>query len=159
MLSVKIITVGTLKESYLKDAVAEYSKRLSAYCKLTVVQLKEARLSDSPSEKEIENALDEEARSILAEMSPRAYKIAMCVEGKQMSSEKLAQRLESVSSQTSEVCFVIGSSHGLADRVKSACDMRLSVSELTFPHQLLRVILLEAVYRAFNIIAGTKYHK
>ena len=159
MLSVKIITVGTLKESYLKDAVAEYSKRLSAYCKLTVVQLKEARLSDSPSEKEIENALEEEARSILAEMSPRAYKIAMCVEGKQMSSEKLAQRLESVSSQTSEVCFVIGSSHGLADRVKSACDMRLSVSELTFPHQLLRVILLEAVYRAFNIIAGTKYHK
>ena len=159
MLSVKIITVGTLKESYLKEAVAEYSKRLSAYCKLTVVQLKEARLSDSPSEKEIENALDEEARSILAEMSPRAYKIAMCVEGKQMSSEKLAQRLESVSSQTSEVCFVIGSSHGLADRVKSACDMRLSVSELTFPHQLLRVILLEAVYRAFNIIAGTKYHK
>lgn len=159
MLSVKIITVGTLKESYLKEAVAEYSKRLSAYCKLTVVQLKEARLSDSPSEKEIENALEEEARSILAEMSPRAYKIAMCVEGKQMSSEKLAQRLESVSSQTSEVCFVIGSSHGLADRVKSACDMRLSVSELTFPHQLLRVILLEAVYRAFNIIAGTKYHK
>lgn len=159
MLSVKIITVGTLKESYLKDAVAEYSKRLSAYCKLTVVQLKESRLSDSPSDKEIENALDEEARSILAEMSPRAYKIAMCVEGKQMSSEKLAQRLESVSSQTSEVCFVIGSSHGLADRVKSACDMRLSVSELTFPHQLLRVILLEAVYRAFNIIAGTKYHK
>lgn len=159
MLSVKIITVGTLKESYLKDAVAEYSKRLSAYCKLTVVQLKESRLSDSPSEKEIENALEEEARSILAEMSPRAYKIAMCVEGKQMSSEKLAQRLESVSSQTSEVCFVIGSSHGLADRVKSACDMRLSVSELTFPHQLLRVILLEAVYRAFNIIAGTKYHK
>ena len=159
MLSVKIITVGTLKESYLKDAVAYYSKRLSAYCKLTVVQLKESRLSDSPSDKEIENALDEEARSILAEMSPRAYKIAMCVEGKQMSSEKLAQRLESVSSQTSEVCFVIGSSHGLADRVKSACDMRLSVSELTFPHQLLRVILLEAVYRAFNIIAGTKYHK
>ena len=159
MLSVKIITVGTLKESYLKEAVAEYSKRLSAYCKLTVVQLKEARLSDSPSEKEIENALEEEARSILAEMSPRAYKIAMCVEGKQMSSEKLAQRLESVSSQRSEVCFVIGSSHGLADRVKSACDMRLSVSELTFPHQLLRVILLEAVYRAFNIIAGTKYHK
>ena len=159
MLSVKIITVGTLKESYLKDAVAEYSKRLSAYCKLTVVQIKESRLSDSPSDKEIENALDEEARSILAEMSPRAYKIAMCVEGKQMSSEKLAQRLESVSSQTSEVCFVIGSSHGLADRVKSACDMRLSVSELTFPHQLLRVILLEAVYRAFNIIAGTKYHK
>ena len=159
MLSVKIITVGTLKESYLKDAVAEYSKRLSAYCKLTVVQLKEARISDSPSEKEIENVLDEEAKAILAEMSPRAYKIAMCVEGKQLSSEKLAQKIESISSERSEICFVIGSSHGLSERVKSACDMRLSVSELTFPHQLLRVMLLEAVYRAFNIIAGTKYHK
>lgn len=159
MLSVKIITVGTLKESYLRDAVAEYSKRLSAFCKLTVVQLKEARLSDSPSEREIDNALDEEARAILAEVSPRAYKIAMCVEGKQLSSEKLAQRIESISSERSEICFVIGSSHGLSDKVKSACDMRLSVSELTFPHQLLRVMLLEAVYRAFNIIAGTKYHK
>lgn len=159
MLSVKIITVGTLKESYWRDAVAEYSKRLSAYCKLTVVQLKEARLSDSPSEKEIESALDEEAKAILAEMSPRSYKVAMCVEGKQLSSERLAERIESISSERSEICFVIGSSHGLSEKVKLACDLRLSVSELTFPHQLLRVILLETVYRAFNIIAGTKYHK
>ena len=159
MLSVKIITVGTLKEAYWRDAAAEYAKRLSGYCKLTVVQLKEARVSDTPSEKEIENALDDEAKAILTEMSPRAYKIAMCVEGKQMSSEKLAERLESISGERSEVCFVIGSSHGLSEKVKAACDMRLSVSELTFPHQLLRVMLLEAVYRAFNIIAGTKYHK
>lgn len=159
MLSVKIITVGTLKEAYWRDAVAEYSKRLSGYCKLTVAQLKEVRVSDSPSGREIENALDEEARAILAEMPPRSYKIAMCVEGKQLSSEKLAERLERISVERSEVCFVIGSSFGLSEKVKAACDMRLSVSELTFPHQLLRVILLETVYRAFNIIAGTKYHK
>lgn len=159
MLSLKIICVGTLKESYFRDAVAEYSKRLSAFCKLSVVQLKEARVPDSPSEKEIAMALDDEAKSILAEMSPRAYKIAMCVEGKQLSSEKLAEKLSSVQADHSEVCFVIGSSHGLPNKVKTACDMRLSFSELTFPHQLLRVILLEAVYRSFNINAGTKYHK
>lgn len=159
MLSVKIISVGTLKESYLREAVEEYSKRLSSYCKLSVVQLKEARLPDSPSEREIEAALDTEAKAILSELSPRSYKIAMCVEGKQLSSEKLAEKLEGISNTHSEVCFVIGSSHGLSDKVKSVCDMRLSVSEMTFPHQLLRVMLLEGIYRAFNIISGTKYHK
>lgn len=159
MLSVKIISVGTLKESYLRDAAAEYSKRLCAYCKLSVVQLKESKLPDSPSDKEIATALDEEAKAILAELSPRSYKIAMCVEGKQLSSEALAKKLESISAERSEICLVIGSSHGLSDKVKSACDMKLSVSELTFPHQLLRIMLLEAIYRAFNINAGTKYHK
>ena len=159
MLSVKIITVGTLKESYLRDAVAEYSKRLSAYCKLSVIQLKEAKLSDSPSDKEIAAALDAESKAILAEISPRSYKIAMCVEGKQMPSEKLALTLERISNEASEVCFIIGSSFGLSDKVKSSADLRLSVSELTFPHQLLRVMLLESIYRAFTITAGTKYHK
>lgn len=159
MLSVKIITVGTLKESYLRDAVAEYSKRLSAFCKLNIVQLKESKLSDDPSDKEIAQALDTEAKTILAEISPRAYKIAMCVEGKQMPSEKLSEKLESISNETSEVCFIIGSSFGLSDKVKSFSDLKLSVSELTFPHQLLRVMLLESIYRAFSISAGTKYHK
>ena len=159
MLSVKIISVGTLKESYWRDAVAEYSKRLSAYCKLSVVELKESRVSDSPSEREISAALDTEALAILKEMSPRSYKIAMCVEGKQLTSEQLAARIEKIGGEHSEICLVIGSSHGLSERVKAACDMRLSVSELTFPHQMLRVILLEALYRAFNINAGTKYHK
>ena len=96
MLSVKIISVGTLKESYWRDAVAEYSKRLSAYCKLSVVELKESRVSDSPSEREIASALDAEAGAILKEMSPRAYKIAMCVEGKQLTSERLAERIEAI---------------------------------------------------------------
>ncbi len=159
MLSVKIISVGNLKESYLRDAAAEYSKRLSAYCRLSVVQLKEARVPDSPSEREIAAALESEAGAILSEISPRSYKIAMCVEGKQLSSEKLAHRIEEISGSHSEICFIIGSSYGLSERVKSACDMRLSVSEMTFPHQLLRIMLLEGIYRAFNIISGTRYHK
>ena len=94
-----------------------------------------------------------------AEFSPRAYKIALCVEGKQLSSEELAAKLEQVSAVSSDIIFVIGSSYGLSPRVKQACDLRLSVSKLTFPHQLMRVLLAEAVYRALNIVKGTKYHK
>ena len=95
----------------------------------------------------------------MAEIPPRAYKIAMCVEGKQLSSEELAEKLGEISEKYGDVCFIIGSSHGLSDKVKKACDARISVSRLTFPHQLMRVLLLEAVYRGFNILKGTKYHK
>ena len=159
MLNVKLITIGTLKESYLREAAEEYKKRLGAYCKFTEVNLAEVKLSDKPSAKEIEAALEAEAKLILANMSPRAYKIALCVEGKQLSSEQLAKRFEEIGQMHSEVVLVIGSSFGLAPAVKSACDLRLSVSALTFPHQLMRVILLEATYRAMTIIKGTPYHK
>ena len=159
MVGVKFITLGTLKEQYLRDAAAEYEKRLSAFCKIQIVQLKEEKLPDSPSESEIEKALEREAEKVLAEIPPRAYKIAMCVEGKQFSSEELAEKLGEISVRYGEVCFIIGSSHGLSDKVKKACDARISVSRLTFPHQLMRVLLLEAVYRGFNILKGTKYHK
>ena len=159
MIGVKFITLGTLKEQYLRDAAAEYEKRLSAFCKIQIVQLKEEKLPDSPSDGEIEKALEREAEKVMAEIPPRAYKIAMCVEGKQLSSEELADKLGEISERYGDVCFIIGSSHGLSDSVKAACDMKLSVSKLTFPHQLMRVLLLEAVYRGFNILKGTKYHK
>ena len=159
MISVKIISTGTLKEDYLRAAVAEYAKRLSGYCKFSEVVLKEAKLPDSPSEREIAAALDAEAKNILAEISPRAFRIAMCVEGKQLSSEAFARKISDVSMQASEIVFIIGSSHGLSDKVKSVADMRLSISEMTFPHQLMKVMLMESIYRSFNIIAGTKYHK
>ena len=159
MIGVKFITLGTLKESYLREAAAEYEKRLGGFCRFQPVQLKEEKLSDSPSENEIKNALEREGRKIMAEIPQRAYKIAMCVEGKQYSSEELARKIEDISEGYGEVCFIIGSSHGLDESVKNACDMRLSVSKLTFPHQLMRVMLLETVYRSFNIIKGTKYHK
>lgn len=159
MINVKLITLGTLKEAYWRDAAAEYEKRLVAYCRFDMVQLKEERLSDSPSEGEIKNALEREGARVLAEIPQRAFCVAMCVEGKQLSSEELAQRLESVANETSDVCFIIGSSFGLAESVKKRADLRLSVSKLTFPHQLMRVLLLEAIYRAFNIQRGTKYHK
>lgn len=159
MIGVKFITLGTLKESYLREAAAEYEKRLGAFCKVQIVQLKEEKLPDNPGEGAIKQALDREAQKIMVEIPPRAYKIAMCVEGKQLSSEEVAAKLEEISERYSDVCFIIGSSHGLSDGVKNSCDMRLSVSRLTFPHQLMRVLLLEAVYRGFNIMKGTKYHK
>ena len=159
MINVRFITLGTLKEQYLRDAAAEYEKRLGAFCRFENVQLKEERLSDSPSQSEIKNALERESVKILEQIPPRAYCIAMCVEGKQLSSEELAQKLDLAVQDTSDICFIIGSSFGLSDTVKQRADMRLSVSKLTFPHQLMRVVLLEAVYRAFNIQKGTKDHK
>ena len=159
MLNVKFITLGTLKEAYLRDAAAEYEKRLGAFCRFELVQLKEERLSDDPSDSEIKNALSKESEKILTLIPPRAYVVAMCVEGKQLSSPELADKLEEVSSRTSDICFIIGSSFGLADAVKQRADLRLSVSKLTFPHQMMRVLLLESVYRGFNILKGTRYHK
>lgn len=159
MLNIKLITVGNLKEAYLRDAAAEYEKRLGGFCRFETLQLKEVHISDSPSQAEISAALDAEGNKILSEMTPKMYKIAMCVEGKQCSSEKFAAMIERISSSTSDICFVIGSSHGLSEKVKCACDYRMSISELTFPHQLMRVIMLEAIYRALNIVKGTKYHK
>lgn len=159
MIQVTVITVGNLKESYWRDAVAEYEKRLCAFCKPTVIQLKEAKVPENPSEGEIRSALADEGQRILAAMPPRSYRIALCVEGKQFSSEELAAKLEGVLSENGNLCLVIGSSHGLSDEVKAACQLRLSVSKLTFPHQMMRVLLLEVLYRAFSIIKGTKYHK
>lgn len=159
MATIRFITVGTLKEDYLRAAVAEYEKRLSGFCRVESVNLKEAKLPNDPSEAEIRKALVEESKAILAATPDRSYKIAMCVEGRQFSSEELAAKLENAFSQANEICFIIGSSHGLDDSVKNAVDLKLSVSKLTFPHQLMRVILAEGVYRCMNIIKGTKYHK
>ena len=159
MIQVTLITVGNLKETYWRDAVAEYEKRLSAFCKPQILQLKESKLPEDPSPKEIQAALEEEAKQILSAMPPKAYRIALCVEGKQFSSEALAKKLDGVLAETGQLCLVIGSSHGLSPKVKEACQLRLSVSELTFPHQMMRVLLLEALYRCFGILKGTKYHK
>jgi len=159
MVQVTLITVGTLKESYWRDAVAEYEKRLSAFCKPQILQLREVKLGDDPSAGEIEAALAEEGKRILAAVPPRSYKIALCVEGTEYTSEALAKRLDSILTQSGSIALIIGSSHGLSSEVKRACDMQLSVSKLTFPHQMMRVLLLEVLYRAFGILKGTKYHK
>lgn len=161
MLNVNLIVVGKLKESYLREACGEYAKRLGAFCKLKIIELSESRLSENPSEKEIFTALANEGKAISALLNGKdCYNIAMCIDGKQLSSEKLAEKIGSVSVEgKSTMNIVIGSSHGISEDVKKLSDFRLSMSEMTFPHQLARVMVLEQIYRAFQILNGGKYHK
>ena len=160
MLNIKIIATGDVKEAYWQNAIKEYQKRLGAWCKIEEFILKEERLPDNPTPSQIEKALEVEEKRILEKISPKSYVIAMCVEGKQLSSEELATRITDITNLgKSEIVFIIGSSFGLSKKVKEVSDFKLSISKLTFPHQLLRVILHETVYRSLSIINGTKYHK
>lgn len=154
-----VIAVGGLKERFFREAAAEYQKRLSAYAKIEILEIAEARLRGE-SGAEIARALEEEGGRILQRIGPRAYVTALCVEGRQMGSVELSEKLAEVTaSGRSELVFVIGGSHGLSEAVKRRADLKLSFSKMTFPHQLMRVILLEQLYRACNIEAGGKYHK
>ena len=159
MANITLISVGTLKENYLKDAVNEYSKRISQYAKLEEVSIKEEKISNEDDPAEIKRALEAESKKILAAIPKGSATIALCVEGKQYDSVKLASEIGKMIDDCGKITLIIGSSHGLADTVKRECDLRLSVSALTFPHQLMRVILLESLYRSFTILAGKKYHK
>lgn len=160
MLAVRLICVGKLGERFWAEAVREYEKRLSAYCRLEIVELPEQRLPQSPSAGEIAQAIEKEAALIEDRLPAGATVVALCVEGKPLSSEELAGYLERLTvSGTSRLCLLIGGSHGLAERVKRRAALRLSMSAMTFPHHLARVMVLEQLYRALNIAAGGKYHK
>lgn len=158
-MTVTIITVGSLKESYLKEAITEYKKRLSQYARVDEIELKEERITNEDDRASIARALDQEAVKILSAIPDGAYKIALCVEGKQYSSEELASIVGRANDGSGKLALIIGSSHGLSDKVKAAADLKLSFSRLTFPHQLIRVNLYEAIYRSFTILAGKRYHK
>lgn len=159
MANITLITVGTLKESYLKDAVAEYKKRLSQYAKVDEINIKEERIANEDDVSEIRRALELEGEKIIGAIPKGSGKIALCVEGKQYDSPSLARLIGRMADESGKITLIIGSSHGLCERVKRECDVRLSVSPLTFPHQLMRVVLYEALYRSFTILAGKKYHK
>ena len=160
MLTIKIIATGDVKEAYWQNAIKEYQKRLGAWCKIEEIILKEERLPDNPTQAQIDKALECEEKRILEKISPKAYVIAMCVEGKQLSSEELSAKITDITNLgKSELVFIIGSSFGLSKKVKDVSDFKLSVSKLTFPHQLFRVMLLEQIYRAFKINEGGTYHK
>ena len=159
MANITLITVGTLKENYLKDAVSEYKKRLSQYARVEEINIKEERISNEDDKTEISSALDTEGEKILSAVPKGSAKIALCVEGKQYDSEGLAALIGKFSDECGKIALIIGSSHGLSEKVKNECAIRLSVSKMTFPHQLMRVILFEALYRSFTILAGKRYHK
>lgn len=161
MITINIITVGTLKEKYLREACGEYLKRLQAFCNVKVIELSEARLPDKPSKKEIDAALSAEARAMQPYLSVKnAINVAMCIEGEQRTSPQLGEMLTKAGVDGfSTVNFVIGSSFGIAEEIKTSARVRLSMSKMTFPHQLARVMLLEQLYRGFSIASNGKYHK
>jgi len=160
MLSVRIICVGRLKERFYTDAETEYAKRLSGYCKLKIVEVHEHRLPDPPSNAQVAAALEKEGAAVRAQIPPDAKTIALCIEGRGLDSDGLSKLLmDSAAQGASRLCFIIGGSNGLHEDVKNAAGMRLSMSEMTFPHNLARVMLLEQLYRAFKIAEGGKYHK
>lgn len=160
MLTVKLICVGRMREKFYIEAFREYEKRLTAFCKLETTELPEAKTAPSPTEGEIQSALEKEAQAILDKIPAGAYAVALCVEGEKLSSEGLAKLFSDRAMRgDSRICFVIGGSNGLHPKVKQRADFRLSMSDMTFPHHLARVMLAEQIYRGFSINAGQKYHK
>lgn len=159
MLNVKIICVGKLKEAYWRQACAEYEKRLHAFCTFSIHEIPECRLPDSPSQAQITAALQTEGEKILSAAGNSSL-FALCIEGRLLSSEQLAEKINGLAvNGTSTISFIIGSSFGLSEELKKKVDFKLSMSPMTFPHQLARVMLCEQIYRAFQINSHGKYHK
>ena len=160
MFEITLITMGKLKEKFYLSAAAEYSKRLSGYCRFTLLELPESRLAENPTAAEIAQGLEKEADLIFSRIPKGAWFCVFTPEGKTLSSETFADQLREVKlSGKSSACFLIGSSFGIAPRVKERADFRLSMGPMTFPHHLARIMVLEQLYRAESIQAGSKYHK
>ena len=160
MFEITLIAMGKLKEKFYLSAAQEYEKRLKGYCQFKILELPEIRLPDAPSPAEIQAGLEKEADLILTKIPKGAWFCVLTPEGKMLSSEALADKLKSVKvSGKSSACFLIGSSFGMADRIKEKADFKLSMSPMTFPHHLARIMVLEQIYRAEAIQAGSKYHK
>lgn len=161
MLRINIICIGKIKEKYFTDAINEYAKRLSAFCKFQIVELAEEKIrSNIPNISQIEEVIESEGKRIMQKINAGDYVVAMCIEGKMLSSEELSKTLDGVQiNGKSTVDFIIGGSYGLSQAIKSRADLRLSMSKMTFPHQMARMILSEQIYRAFEISTNGKYHK
>lgn len=160
MFQITLITVGKLKEKFYLTAASEYEKRLKGFCEFKIIELPETRLPDTPSPAEINAGLEKEAELILAKIPKGAWFCVMTPEGQLLTSESLAEKLSDLKlAGKSSACFLIGSSFGIADRIKKHADFKLSMSPMTFPHHLARIMVLEQIYRAESIQAGTKYHK
>ena len=159
-MKITILSVGKIKEKYLSDAIAEYVKRLGRYCKLNIIQVQDEKTPDSIHESQRQLILEKEALRLMSHLDDSSYLIALAINGKQLSSEELAEKINILGlNGKSSITFVIGGSLGLSEEILSRADMLLSFSKMTFPHQLMRVILLEQIYRGFKIINREPYHK
>ena len=159
-MKINIITVGKIKEQYLKDAIAEYAKRLSKFTKLSIIEVSDEKTTEGASVTENNMVMNKEGERIKSYISDSDYVICLCIEGKKLSSEGFADKLSDIFLKgNSTVSFVIGGSLGICEELKNRADFKLSFSDMTFPHQLMRVILLEQIYRSFKIINNEPYHK
>lgn len=159
-MKITLVTVGKIKEKFYTDAIAEYSKRLSRYCKLEIIQVADEKTPDGASKTQERQIKEREGERILAQIKDGAYVIALAIQGQMLSSEQLADKLSQLGiGGQSQIVLVIGGSLGLSDAVLRRADYQLSFSKMTFPHQLMRVILLEQIYRSYRIISGEPYHK
>ncbi|MFK5882979.1 MAG: 23S rRNA (pseudouridine(1915)-N(3))-methyltransferase RlmH [Candidatus Izemoplasma sp.] len=159
-MEITILTVGRLKEKYLVEGIKEYGKRISKYSKLSIVEVPDEKAPDNLSLKDIENVKAKEGLKLLARMKNDSYVIVLAIEGKKLTSENLAKKIEDIKTyHSSKITFVIGGSNGLSKEVIDKADYKLSFSDLTFPHQLMRLILLEQIYRSFRITNNEPYHK
>lgn len=158
-MKVSIICVGKIKEKFFTDAIGEYKKRLSRFCDFEVVEIPDLAIPDNASEAEKEQIKKREGEKILEKLKGNPYVISLCIEGKTLSSEELAKTVTDATQVTSHIAFIIGGSLGLSDEVKSKSRLRLSFGRMTLPHQLMRIVLTEQIYRSFMINANTGYHK
>lgn len=159
MMKITVIALSSLKEKYLKEAAAEYTKRLRAFCDLNIVEIEPIRLPEKPSAAEINSALEREAELIMKKIPNGSTVISLCIEGRQFTSEEFSDTVSSNKNLGRGLTLIIGSSCGLSDKIKQRSDIKLSFSKMTFPHQLFRIMLLEQLYRAFKIDSGGAYHK
>ena len=159
-MNIKIIAVGKIKEKYIKEGIHEFSKRLSRYCSLKIVEVNDEKAPENLSQKEIEGIKNKEGEKILKKIPQNSYVISLVIDGEKLSSEALSERIKDLMvNGTNDITFIIGGSLGLSDDVISKSDFKISFSNMTFPHQLMRLILLEQVYRGFRIMKGEPYHK
>lgn len=159
-MNIKIITVGKLKEKYLKEGIAEYTKRLGSYCKLQIIEVGDEKAPENLSDKEMELIKDKEGEKILAKIPEQSYVFAMAIQGKQYDSVEFANEIDKLGTAgKSDIVFIIGGSLGLSQSVLSRANQHISFGKLTYPHQLMRLVLVEQIYRAFRIIHGHAYHK
>lgn len=158
-MNITIICVGKIKEKFFTDAIGEYLKRLSRFAKCEIIEIKDEKIPDNASQKECEQILEKEGASILAKIPKGSYVIPLCIEGEQLSSPAFADKIKYISMEASHITFIIGGSLGLWEDVKKAGSFRISFGKMTLPHQLMRVVLLEQIYRCFKILANESYHK
>lgn len=158
-MNISLITVGKIKEKYLKDAIEEYSKRLSRYCRLNIIEVQDEKTPENASEKEEQQIKEKEGEAILKHIKDNMFTVALDLKGKMLSSEELSEFIKNLGiNGDSNIAFIIGGSLGLSPEVLKRADYKLCFSKMTFPHQLMRVILLEQIYRGYRIIRGEPYH-